>query len=302
MPTALPTPCSGAVELLQARTPYCAACSRWTGDRPTGCCRARRRPRACIATSGNGSCVASWQVGAACPLGFERCDASEGYEEIADIALTGGACKRYRGAFALVYEPCAADGARALEVAVDAGANLTFGACEAGAVACNLTRAPGRGGAAPTTTLVLRGALGALAGAIADFALCPRCALDDVVVSARLLGARRPRLNMTVRARSSLAQTFTGTVVTNGTRFGSSVALAGARVSLNLTTPADGADAARSSTTTCGRSPPAQPRGASTTTRRSPMRAARSSSSSRTRAPRTRRRRRSPSRSPGTRA
>ena len=115
--------------------------------------------RTCIAKSGNGSCVASWQVGAACPLGFERCDASEGYEEIADIALTGGACKRYRGAFALVYEPCAADGAaRALEVAVDAGANLTFGACEAGGVACNLTRAPGRGGAAPTTTLVLRGA------------------------------------------------------------------------------------------------------------------------------------------------
>ena len=56
---------------------------------------------------------------------------------------------------------------------------------------------------------------------------------------------------MTVRARSSLAQTFTGTVVTNGTRFGSSVALAGARVSLNLTTPT--APTPRSSsTTTCG--------------------------------------------------
>ena len=76
--------------------------------------------------------------------------------------------------------------------------------------------------------------------------LCPRCALDDVTVGARLLGQSvppPPPLNLTVRARARIAEAFR-TVVTNGTRFGSMVALAGARVTLNLTTDAD-ADGAR---------------------------------------------------------
>ena len=139
---------------------------------------------------------------------------------------------------------------RALEVTVDAGANLTFPACAAagGQLACNATRAGSFGGGGGATTMfVLRGALDALAAAIDDFTLYPRCALDDVTVGARLFGQSvppQPPLNLTVRARARIAEAFRGTVVTNSTRFGSMVALAGARVTLNLTTDAD-ADGAR---------------------------------------------------------
>ena len=127
------------IELLQLRTPYCAACAVYVDGAlpPYGVLPgASAAERTCIGA--NGTCAlanSSWGAygaAASCPVGFDPCDV--GGDNVADVAVTNGGCKRYVSAFALVYDGANARSAGAnvsLLLSVDLGGNLTVPACHA---------------------------------------------------------------------------------------------------------------------------------------------------------------------------
>ena len=214
------------VELLQLRTPYCAACVVWPGGAvpPEGLLPgASAADRTCIGA--NGTCalannsVSAYGTAGSCPTGFTPCE--EDGSNVADVAMTNGGCKRYVSAFTLAF-----DGGNALSAStnvsvafsVDLGGNLTFAACHSAnglppTVWCNTTRSPAAGG---TTTVYLSGTAPAISAAIGDFSLCPGCLLSNYTVRARMApwtggggsACSEPSLNMTVLAHTSLSQTL----------------------------------------------------------------------------------------------
>ena len=157
------------VELVQLRTPYCTACSTWTGDAADGILPgASAASKTCIS---NTSCTVAFSDGS-CPSEYITCDVysqASGDLVVSDVAVTNGGCKRYSSALILAYDATnplvntTPGGDLLLRFSVDFGGNITFPGCTSYDVACNYTVS------GTNSMLTMFGTISSLSQAIDEF-------------------------------------------------------------------------------------------------------------------------------------